>query len=50
MRFRGEGLDLLFPGHPDHPQARQPGLCTHVLFEGGRWVAADGDERLPPLP
>lgn len=50
MRFRGEGLDLLLPGHPDHPQPAIEGLPTRVIFEDDRWVAFDGDVRLPTHP
>lgn len=47
MKFRPEGLDLLFPGHPEHPHPRVPGLCTRIQFDRGRWVASDGDGGMP---
>lgn len=50
MEFRPEGLTLLLPGHPSHPEAAIPGLPTEVVFDAGRWVALDGAFRLPALP
>jgi 8-oxo-dGTP pyrophosphatase MutT (NUDIX family) len=50
MEFRPEGLILLLPGHPGHPEPAVPGLPTHVVYEDGRWVALDGSVRLPALP
>lgn len=50
LRLAGEDLELLLPGHPDHPQPAVQGLPTRVILEGGRWVAFHGDQRLPSLP
>jgi 8-oxo-dGTP pyrophosphatase MutT (NUDIX family) len=50
MEFRPEGMILLLPGHPEHPQPAMPGLPTHVVYDGDRWVAHDGSYRLPALP
>jgi 8-oxo-dGTP pyrophosphatase MutT (NUDIX family) len=47
MEFRPEGLVLLLPGHPGHPEPAIPGMPTEVVYEAGRWVALDGALRLP---
>jgi 8-oxo-dGTP pyrophosphatase MutT (NUDIX family) len=55
MRFTTDGMDLLLPGHPDHPEPTLPGLPDEVRFEDRRWVAMRGGERItvpafPPGP
>lgn len=39
LRTGAGGLELLLPGHPDHPAPPYPGLPPHVRFAQGRWWA-----------
>jgi len=50
MQFLPDGMVLLLPGHPAHPEPAIPGLPTEVVHEGGRWVALEGTVRLPLVP
>lgn len=38
MRFTSDGMELLLPGHVDHPEPAFPGLPHEVRFEDRRWV------------
>ncbi|MEZ4323328.1 MAG: NUDIX hydrolase [Myxococcota bacterium] len=45
MKFHEGGMQLLLPGHPEHPEPTFPGLPHEVRFVDRRWVAVvDGDE------
>ncbi|MCB9674112.1 MAG: hypothetical protein H6737_03295 [Alphaproteobacteria bacterium] len=46
MHFGEEGLQLVLPGHPDHPEPAFPGLPHEVRFEGRMWVAVRDGERM----
>jgi len=46
MNFAEDGLQLLLPGHPDHPEPAFPGLPHEVRFEEQRWVAVRDGQRL----
>ena len=50
MEFTEAGLDLYLPGHPSHDQPRYEGLPTRVAFEGGQWVAYDGERPVAVFP
>jgi 8-oxo-dGTP pyrophosphatase MutT (NUDIX family) len=45
MEFGDQGLVLLLPGHPAHPEPAVDGLPDRITAEGGRWVAWSGSER-----
>ncbi|MFT4623458.1 MAG: 8-oxo-dGTP pyrophosphatase MutT (NUDIX family) [Myxococcota bacterium] len=42
MRFSDGGMDLLLPGHADHPEAAIPGVPYHIAYVDGHWVAYRG--------
>ena len=54
MQFGGDGIQLLLPGHPDHPEPSIDGLADRITFAGGApgrtWVAWRGEQRLPSVP
>jgi 8-oxo-dGTP pyrophosphatase MutT (NUDIX family) len=41
LHVGSEGLQLLLPGHPEHPDAAIQGLPTRIGFDQGRWWATD---------
>lgn len=46
MEFGDEGLVLLLPGHPAHPEPALDGLPDRITAEDGQWVAWQGASRL----
>jgi hypothetical protein len=50
MKFSEAGVDLYLPGHPTHDQPKYEGLPTRVAFDGGRWIAFNGDEQMAVFP
>ena len=37
----GHLLELLLPGHPEHPEPAREGLPTRIGFDQGRWWATE---------
>lgn len=53
MQFVEAGIQLLLPGHPDHPEPSIDGLADRITFDTDAsrgWVAWRGPQRLPSLP
>ncbi|MEZ4239301.1 MAG: NUDIX hydrolase [Myxococcota bacterium] len=50
MQFLERGIDLLLPGHPDHGAPAIEGVPDRITHDAGRWVAWQGEERLPAVP
>lgn len=42
MRFTDGGMELLLPGHAEHPEEAIPGVARHIGYADGRWVASGG--------
>jgi 8-oxo-dGTP pyrophosphatase MutT (NUDIX family) len=40
MRFGSDGISLLLPGHPEHPEPPIEGLPTGIVFQDGGWVTS----------
>ena len=46
MTFDDQGIHLLLPGHPEHPEDAVEGMPHQVEFEAGAWVAYLDGERV----
>jgi len=46
MSFHEDGMRLVLPGHPAHPDPAVPGFPDRITWERDRWVAWRGGERL----
>ena len=46
MTFDADGIHLLLPGHPDHPEDLVDGMPDRVEFEAGAWVAYLDGQRI----